>query len=119
MSKTIETSALVFVLGLSSSLLSGCDRAQNRDWQVCVDAQGRRIADSNCGHSGGYGGWAYINRGGSAPKIGENVRGASASPTGGVSYGAVPEGGVARGGFGGTGESAGGEGGGHGGGAGE
>jgi hypothetical protein len=125
MTNTLELGALALVLGLSSSLLSGCEGGATGDWRVCVDDEGHRIPDVRCptegrstgGYVEGSGGasrWAYIDRSSSVPAVGDKVEESAPLPTHGVSYGAAPEGGIARGGFGhGGGE---GEGGGHGGG---
>jgi hypothetical protein len=124
MTNTLELGALALVLGLSSSFLAGCEGGATGDWRVCVGPEGRRVPDARCprdgvtggGYSGGSGGgasrWAYIDKAGSVPAVGDKVEDSAGRPTHGVTYGAAPEGGIARGGFG----HGGGEGGGHGGG---
>jgi hypothetical protein len=108
-SKTIDRSALAIMLGLSATVLAGCEQQQS-DWRICEDSQGRRTPDGNCSPNSTYVGgarWLYI-RGGAAPAVGEPIAGGLLTPTAGVNYGAAPAEGVARGGFGGTGEGHGG-----------
>ena len=118
MRKTIDMGGMTVLLGLSSAMLAGCgsrdDEAQvagaSGDWQVCTDAQGRRVEDDECrsnrnGYRGGYGGghaWFYVRRSaGSVPAIGESVIGGRSAPSGPVAF--APSQGVSRGGFGATG----------------
>ncbi len=108
--KTLEKAALVTVLAVSTSLLSGCGR--DKPVRVCSDIYGNRLADSQCGATGSYGSrtsgghasWVYIpGRGYDTPPVGGRISGGSALPESGVRYGAAPEGGISRGGFGGIG----------------
>ncbi len=126
----LEGIRLTAVLAAAATLTACSERHPTR---ICVDNQGRRIADVGCvpvrsaaGGAGGAiaarGGWYYLNSSqvsqGGAPALGGAAQGGSFAPEAGTSYGAAPEGGIARGGFGGTGDDGGhgGEGGGHGGG---
>lgn len=114
MAKAIDIKAMSALLGLSSAMLSGCNdaSAEQRNWAVCVDAQGKRIADAQCqqgaGSAGAHGSWAYYGGGQRVPPVGEQAQGASHAPVPVGSYTTAPAEGVARGGFGATGEGHGG-----------
>lgn len=111
MTKTIDRGALAIMLGLSASVLAGCDRPSS-DWRVCEDSQGRRAPDSNCGSSGhviGAGRWLYFRAGSAAvPAVGEPIAGGLLTPEAGVSYDSAPTEGITRGGFGASGDGHGG-----------
>ena len=127
--RKFEGIGLTAVLAAAAASLAACGQPHDPA-RICVDGQGRRIADGACPPSGGGGGWGGGAAGGShwyylnsnqldeegAPAIGEEARGGSYSPDAGVAYGAAPEGGIARGGFGGFGGGGEGGEGGHGGG---
>lgn len=76
----IDKAAIAGMLAVSATVLAGCDE------KVCLDKQGRRVADTYCGGHGGaaVGGFYY-----------GYVRG-------GGGFGGGASAGVARGGFGGT-----------------
>ncbi|HWU02044.1 MAG TPA: hypothetical protein VN222_04825 [Novosphingobium sp.] len=118
MRKSIDRGALATLLGVSAGMLAGCSPSPDGQWQVCTDANARRIADANCsrgssggGAHGGGGSWRYLSGQSAAPAVGDHVSGGSQTPLAGEVH-AAPAQGITRGGFGGTGE---GEGGGHGG----
>ena len=117
--------SLVAVLLVSSALTGGCDR-RNQEWSAdgptryCVDQQGRRVPDGQCGRTYAGGGaspflWYYLGsmagRRSYVPALGGSAAGGGYAPMGGVRYGAPVFGGrgvsgagsVARGGFGGIG----------------
>lgn len=114
------------VLAVASALAS-CDGRDDNGWgsggqatRVCVDQQGKRVAENACAAPHAGGGlspflWYYLGTRGRpayAPAYGGRVAGGSYQPEPGTSYrGAPAAGGVARGGFGGTAESFGGVGG--------
>ena len=125
--KTFDHLTLATVLAVASAMVAGCDdHNTNNDWQasngptrVCVDKDGKRVADDQCAPvrtgGGGFGAnpflWYYLgtlNRGYGVPGYGGFVGGGSYQPAAGVSYGAAPAAGIARGGFGGTAHSTGG-----------
>ena len=125
--RKFETLSLTMVLAVAGAL-SGCDRKEDKGWdsagaptRVCVDQQGRRVPEDQCGAPRTTGGgvspflWYYLGtlgRGSYAPGYGGLVGGGSYRPSPSVSYGAAPaEGGIARGGFGATAHSFGGLGG--------
>ncbi len=124
--RKFEPLSLTIVLAVAGAL-SGCDRHEDKGWdaageptRVCVDQQGKRVPESQCGaeHTGGGVSpflWYYLGtlgRGAYAPGYGGLVGGGSYRPTPGVAYGAAPAaGGILRGGFGGTAHSFGGVGG--------
>lgn len=120
--KAEKTFSLVAVLLVSSALTSGCDR-KNQEWSAagptryCVDQQGRRVPDDQCGRTHAGGGvspflWYYLGsmagRRSYVPALGGYAAGGGYAPIGGVRYGAPvfgargvsAAGGVARGGFG-------------------
>lgn len=120
--KAEKTFSLVAVLLVSSALTSRCDR-KNQEWSAagptryCVDQQGRRVPDDQCGRTHAGGGvspflWYYLGsmagRRSYVPAIGGYAAGGGYAPIGGVRYGAPvfgargvsAAGGVARGGFG-------------------
>ena len=117
--------SLVAVLLVSSALTASCDRG-NQEWSAdgptryCVDQQGRRVPDEQCGRTYAGGGvnpflWYYLGsmagRRSYVPAMGGYAAGGGYAPVAGVRYGAPAFGGrgfsgassVARGGFGGIG----------------
>jgi hypothetical protein len=124
--KKFEGVSLTMALAVAGAV-GGCDRDQNKDWQasnqptrVCVDQQGHRVPENQCGqpvHTGGGVSpflWYYLGTLGArsyVPAYGGAVSGGSFAPAAGVRYGAAPAGGISRGGFGGTARSFGGVGG--------
>lgn len=115
--------SLVAVLLVSSALTAGCDR-HNQEWssgeptRYCVDRQGRRVPDDQCGRTYAGGGaspflWYYLGsmagRRSYVPAMGGYAAGGGYAPIAGVRYGAPASGArgfsgaVARGGFGGIG----------------
>ena len=124
--KTEKTFSLVAVLLVSSALTAGCDR-RNQEWSAdgptryCVDQQGRRAPDDQCGRTYAGGGvspflWYYLGsmagRRSFVPAMGGFAAGGGYAPMGGVRYAAPAFGargfsgasGVSRGGFGGIGD---------------
>lgn len=100
-------------------LASACGERDNgwttdRDTAVCVDRQGRRVADQQCNqrvasHGGGSSAflWYYLGRNSALPYYGEPVHGGSFARTPGRSYFAAPaasamtrSAAISRGGFG-------------------
>jgi len=120
--KTLDGLSLTAVLAVSAAMLAGCD--QDNGWgdgqgpvRVCVDQQGRRVAEDQCATPRPGGGnpflWYYLgrlNRGAGVPAYGGAVSGGSYQASSGVSYGSAPAAGISRGGFGSTAEGFGGEG---------
>jgi hypothetical protein len=96
----------------ASAAIAGCGR--NDDWQasngaarVCVDAQGRRVTDEECGRPRTGGGvspflWYYLGtlNHQNAPAFGQTAYGGSFIPTNGVTYRSATPTGVVRSGFG-------------------
>jgi hypothetical protein len=89
-------------------LVSGCER--NNGWEasdntrLCVDRQGRRMADEECNRggvgAGSFFAWYYLTRGGYIPRYGQPVTGGSyvAAPDASYRPGAATA--ISRGGFG-------------------
>lgn len=123
-----KTFSLTAVLLVSSALAVGCERKE-QEWSAagptryCVDHEGRRAPDDQCGrtYAGGGGNpflWYYlgsmVGRRSYVPAMGGRASGGGYSPVGGVRYGAPALaargffGGVTRGGFGGVGAGLGG-----------
>lgn len=113
--KKPEREALVLLVGIAATM-TGCSSQSDGQWQVCTDAQGRRLPDIACQQGqnyGGYGshaGWVYISRSASAPPVGQLVtspimRGPAPGNAGKVF--SAPSQGITRGGFGSFGESSG------------
>lgn len=108
----VDKTTLVFLLGLASGALSGCDDGSQHgatgDWRVCVDDQGRRVEEIQCQNLDAnpqHAHYVFIARGGGVPAIGGFAREGSIQPSrADAEVFSAPEGGVARGGFGGTGE---------------
>jgi hypothetical protein len=121
--KKFECFRLTMVLTVAGAL-SGCDSHKDQGWEastgptrVCVDQQGKRVPEDQCGADHPAGGrvspflWYYLgslNRGGYAPGYGRAVSGGSYQPRPGVVYSAPSQNGIARGGFGATARSFGG-----------
>ena len=101
----------------SAILLAGCDRHDDwtaqRDTAVCVDRQGNRVPDAQCGRPAGYGGggnaflWYYLGRNSPIPPYGARAYGGGFTRTSGATYFHAPvstdltaEQAVSRGGFG-------------------
>ncbi len=104
-----DRTRLATLVGLAVTL-GGCSSHDDGQWQVCTDAQGRRLPDIACqqgSHYGGYygshAGWVFISRSSSAPAVGQMVTSpimtGPARPTRAKVY-AAPAEGITRGGFG-------------------
>ena len=95
---TAATSMALLAAGCGGSNIAG------QPVRYCTDSTGRRVADVNCGSSGGgsghYGGghYYYAGKGATVPAIGESARGGSYQSASGVRYGGAEA--VTRGGFG-------------------
>ena len=87
---------LVLVPAVSAALLAfGCDRSP-ASTRICVDPQGRRLPDGQCGdprYQSGFHHWYYLSRGGVVP-VGAFVHGSSSH------FSSSRSGSVSRGGFG-------------------
>ena len=108
-----DRNRLLTLIGLAATI-TGCSSQDDGDWQVCTDAQGRRLPDVACQQNGHYGGswgshagWVFISRSMSAPAVGQMVSGpVTTTPTRTGSTSTVgkvfsaPAEGIARGGFG-------------------
>lgn len=129
---TAMAAALLSLPGCSSNDDWNEDVVADRDTAICVDKDGNRVDDSQCGqrtvyHSGGGGGvgnaflWYYLGRNSAVPYYGESIRDpryvgrGSFAPVAGVSYAAAPaasrmtrSAAVSRGGLGSSGRSFGG-----------
>lgn len=101
MTKSIDTGALAIMLGLSATVLAGCQRGES-DWRICQGPAGTRAADQSCSDGSGGNRWVYVH-GHGAPAVGAAVLGAMMAPIAGARYSAAPAEGIARGGFGGIG----------------
>ena len=102
---TAMAAALVSLPGCSSNDGWNDDVVADRDTAICVDKDGNRVADSQCGqrtvyHGGGGGGnaflWYYLGRNSAVPYYGESIHSTryagrgSFTPSAGVSYADAP-----------------------------
>ena len=102
------TTAISAAILASSGCSSGNEWQTSENTKVCVDNEGKRVADDRCYTGTGYSGyrWYYISRGGYIPYYGYSAGGGSWSPdsTASGSYNVAPSsppaGAVTRGGFG-------------------
>ncbi len=82
---TFDRSAIAGMIAVSAAVLAGCDE------RVCVDRQGRRVAEQYCGHAGGHGGFLFVNGarfgGGGDPSVARGGFGGEAAAHGGGSGG--------------------------------
>lgn len=129
---TAMAAALLSLPGCSSNDDWNEDVVADRDTAICVDKEGKRVDDSQCGqqtvvhHSGGSGVgsaflWYYLGRSSAVPYYGDSIRApryaglGSYEPRSGVNYARAPaasrmtrSAAVSRGGLGSSGRSFGG-----------
>jgi hypothetical protein len=129
---TAMAAALLSLPGCSSDDDWNQDVVADRDTAICVDKEGKRVDDSQCGqqtvvhHSGGSGVgtaflWYYLGRNSAVPYYGDSIRNpryaglGSYEPRSGVNYAPAPmasrmtrSAAVSRGGLGSSGRSFGG-----------
>lgn len=101
---TAMAAALISLPGCSSNNGWDDDVVADRDTAICVDRDGKRVDDSQCGqrtvyHGGGGGNaflWYYLGRNSAVPYYGESIRNqryaglGSYEPRAGVNYAEAP-----------------------------
>lgn len=104
---TAMAAALLSLPGCSSNDGWNEDVVADRDTAICVDKEGKRVDDNQCGqrnvvHHGGGSGvgtaflWYYLGRNSAVPYYGESIRNpryagmGSYEPRSGVNYAAAP-----------------------------